>query len=131
MRFLLDSNLSPRVATLMRAAGIAAEHVREHGLQSEPDVVILAFARDNGFVVVSEDTDFGELLACERATTPSLVLLRTNGPLTPDEHAALLLANLPTVYSELSRGAVVVVGRTRLRVRSLPLLPPVPEQRQP
>lgn len=115
---------------LMRAAGTDAEHVRDHGLHSEPDVVILAFARDNGFVVVSEDTDFGELLARERTATPSLVLLRTNGPMTPDEHAALLLANLPTVYSDLGQGAVVVVGRNRLRVRSLPLLPPVPDQRQ-
>lgn len=121
MRFLLDSNLSPRVAMLMRTAGTDAEHVRDHGLQSEPDVVVLAFARDNGFVVVSEDTDFGELLAREKTAAPSLVLLRTNGPMTPDDHAALLLANLPSVYADLDQGAVVVVGRNRLRVRSLPL----------
>lgn len=55
---------------LMRAGGTDAEHVRDHGLQDESDLVILAFARDNRFVVVSEDTDFGELLA--RANRRSL-----------------------------------------------------------
>lgn len=49
----------------------------------------------------------------------------------PDEHAALLLANLPGVEHELGEDAVVVIGRDRLRVRSLPLLPPLPQQREP
>ncbi len=61
----------------MRAADKHAEHVREHGRQTEPDVVIPAFARDRGSVVVSEGTDFGELVARER-------LLRVgNVPLVP------------------------------------------------
>lgn len=129
MRFLLDSNLSHRVAALLRAGGLDAEHVRDHGLQAEPDEVILAFARDHEYVVVSEDTDFGELLARQRSAAPSFVLLRTNGPMAPDEHAVLLLANLPGLEFELDQGAVIVIGRDRLRVRSLPLWPPVPQQR--
>ena len=129
MRFLLDANLSPRVAGLLRAGGLDADHVRDHGLQAESDDMILTFARVHGFVVVSEDTDFGELLARQRAEGPSVVLMRTNGPLTPDQHAALLLANLPVVLGELESGAIVVLGRDRIRVRSLPFLPPIPDQR--
>jgi hypothetical protein len=34
--------------------------------------VILAFARDHEYVVVSEDTDFGELLARQRSAAPSV-----------------------------------------------------------
>jgi predicted nuclease of predicted toxin-antitoxin system len=67
VRFLLDSNLSPRVAALLRAGGLDAEHVRDHGLQAEPEEVILAFARERGFVVVSGDTGLGELLSRERS----------------------------------------------------------------
>lgn len=130
MRFLLDSNLSPRVALLLRAGGLDAEHVRDHGLQAEPDEVILEFAREHALVLVSEDTDFGELLARQRAAAPSFLLLRTNGPMPPDEHAALLLRNIPQVVADLEAGAVVVLGRDRIRVRQLPLLPPLPEQRQ-
>jgi predicted nuclease of predicted toxin-antitoxin system len=79
--------------------------------------------------VISEDTDFGELLARQRSTAPSFVLLRTNGPMAPNEHAALLLANLPGLEVELDQGAVIVIGRDRLRVRNLPLRPPLPQQR--
>lgn len=89
MRFLLDSNLSHRVAQLLRDAGIEAAHVRDHGLQHATDSVILEFARQLTFVLVSEDTDFGELLARQCTVAPSFVLLRTYEPMTPDDQAAL------------------------------------------
>lgn len=41
MKFLLDSNLSPRVAQLLCDAGIDATHVRDKGLQHATDLVIL------------------------------------------------------------------------------------------
>jgi len=89
----------------------------------------LEFARERSLVVVSEDTDFGELLAQQRTAAPSFVLLRTYQPITPDEQAAVLLANLPRVRPELEQGAIVVIERSRLRLRRLPLLPPIPDQR--
>ena len=129
MKFLLDSNLSHRVAQLLCEAGLDAAHVRDKGLQHATDSVILEFARQHGFVLVSEDTDFGELLAQQRTAAPSFVLLRTYEPLTPDEQAAVLLANLPRLRADLDQGVIVVIERSRLRVRRLPVLPPVPEQR--
>jgi predicted nuclease of predicted toxin-antitoxin system len=130
MRFLLDSNLSHRVAQLLRDAGIDATHVRDNDLQHATDSVILEFARQHAFVLVSEDTDFGELLARQCTVAPSFVLLRTYEPLTPDEQAAVLLANLPRLHDDLAQGAIVVIERSRLRVRCLPVLPPIPEQRE-
>ncbi|MGH3671388.1 MAG: DUF5615 family PIN-like protein, partial [Pseudonocardiaceae bacterium] len=56
--------------------------------------MILEFARQHAFVLVSEDTDFGELLARQCTVAPSFVRLRTYEPMTPDEQAAVLLANL-------------------------------------
>jgi len=129
MKFLLDSNLSHRVAQLLRDAGIDATHVRDKGLQHATDLTILMFARQHSFVLVSEDTDFGELLAQQRTAAPSFVLLRTYEPMTPDEQAAILLANIPRLLDDLDQGAIVVIERSRLRVRRLPVLPPIPEQR--
>ena len=62
--------------------------------------------------------------------TPSFVLLRTYEPMTPDDQAAVLLANLPRLYDDLEQGAIVVIERSRLRVRRLPVRPPIPEQRE-
>lgn len=59
MRFLVDANLSPRLADLLRAAGHDATHVRSLRLQDADDEVIFARAVDDGSVLVSEDTDFG------------------------------------------------------------------------
>ncbi|MGH3767299.1 MAG: hypothetical protein ACRDS0_26330 [Pseudonocardiaceae bacterium] len=61
---------------------------------------------------------------------PSFVLLRTYEPMTPDDQAAVLVANLPRLYDDLDRGAIVVIERSRLRVRRLPLGPSIPEQRE-
>ncbi|MGH3814520.1 MAG: DUF5615 family PIN-like protein [Pseudonocardiaceae bacterium] len=45
MKFLLDSNLSHRVAQLLRDAGIDATRVRDNDLQHATDLTILMFAR--------------------------------------------------------------------------------------
>lgn len=45
MRPLLDANLSPRVAKLLRADGVDAAHVRERAMQRAGDRQIAKFAR--------------------------------------------------------------------------------------
>jgi hypothetical protein len=49
--------------------------------------------------------------------------------MTPDEQAAILLANIPRLLNDPDQGAIVVIERSRLRVRRLLVLPPIPEQR--
>lgn len=71
-------------------------------------------------VLVMEDTDFGAILARRQAAQPSLILFRSADPLTPDQQAALLLVELPLVERELTAGAVLVLGRSRPRLRLLP-----------
>lgn len=124
MRLLIDANLSPRVAVALGKAGLESVHVRDVGLLTATDRSILDHAAANALVIVSADSDFGELLAASRgATRPSVVLLRSADRLTPDEQAALLAANLPVVADDLEAGAVVTIARGRMRIRSLPIVP--------
>lgn len=99
-------------------------HVAERGLSAADDDEVLALAGSEVRVLISEDTDFGTLLARSGASAPSFVLLRSAEPLTPDQQAALLIANLGAVEDELLLGAVVVFARGRIRVRRLPIVPP-------
>jgi hypothetical protein len=59
MRFLLDNNLSPRLAGFLRAGGHEVVHVRDIGMASATDPVVIDAARVQGRVLISADTDFG------------------------------------------------------------------------
>ena len=83
------------------------------------DREVLAFALDEQRIVVSADTDFGELLARSNASGPSIVLFRRQGQRSASEVAALLLANLGALIDDLATGAVVVFDADRVRVRRL------------
>ena len=76
MRFLLDQNISPVLVGLLVQAGHSAEHLRDLSLSMAPDDEVLAVAHQTGAVLVSSDTDFGELLARSNASEPSVILLR-------------------------------------------------------
>ncbi|MDR1807074.1 MAG: DUF5615 family PIN-like protein [Propionibacteriaceae bacterium] len=122
MRLLLDNNLSVRLPGLLAELGWVAEHVRDLGLAAAPDTAVLEAARLRRAVLVSADTDFGELLARTHAAAPSVVLLRRLGGRRAEDMAALLTANLQgPVRDDLEAGAIIVLGPDRLRVRRLPL----------
>lgn len=90
MKFLIDANLSPRVAAVLRERGVDSTHVIEIGLMTASDTEIFDRAVDDGFVVVTTDSDFPMLLALRRATNPSVIHLRRVSELTPEQHARSL-----------------------------------------
>ena len=124
MRFLIDANLSPQVADGLRRAGHDAVALRDYGIQAAEDPEVLARAAAEDRVLVSADTDFGTLLARQRATAPSVVLLRRPSDRRPEDQVGLILANLDALAAPLQAGCVVVFDEERVRVRPLPILPP-------
>jgi predicted nuclease of predicted toxin-antitoxin system len=121
MRFLLDNHLSPRVTQLLRTAGHDVLHVRDLGMQSATDEVVIGLAQAEDRVLVSADTDFGTLLARSHASAPSFLLMRRASGRRAAEQAALILANCESVRNELAAGAIVVLGEETLRIRRLPI----------
>lgn len=122
MRFLVDENLSPRLAVLLTASGHDAVHIRDLGLEGVSDADAMSTAVDDGRVIISADTDFGALLAHSRATEPSVILVRALVDRRPPELAGILLANLERLSGHLQAGAIVAFTATQARVRPLPLL---------
>ena len=72
-------------------------------------------------MLVSADTDFGQILAHRAVIRPSLVLFRRRTDRRPERQAALLLKNLPAIADAIESGSVVVIEQTRVRIRALPL----------
>jgi predicted nuclease of predicted toxin-antitoxin system len=121
VKLLLDANLSPEVARLLKEAGHDAIHVRDIGLLSAQDPEILLAAAEEGRILLTADADFGALLALGSLASPSVVLLRSADHLRPSEQAELIAVNLPSIADDLEKGAIASLTRDRLRVRDLPI----------
>jgi len=120
VRLLLDECLSQRLVPLLEEAGHDVIHVVDNGLGGRVDDDVLESARTEGRVLVSSDTDFGELLARGDAALPSLILFR-QGNRAPEHQAATLLGNLEQVADDLDAGAIVVFTNDNIRIRRLPI----------
>lgn len=121
MKFLIDNALSIRLAEALTNAGHDAIHVKNYGLESATDTMILERARAEDRIIISVDTDFGMLLAQVQTNKPSFILLRWPGLRRIPEQLNVILANLPQMADELQNGAVVVIEPARVRVRTLPI----------
>ena len=109
------------IAAKLRDAGYNAIHVIDVDLATAIDPDIVDYAESNGFAIITADTDFPMLIALRRATIPSILLLRGVNELSPDQHAALIIANLPSITDDLESGAIVSLSPDHLRVGTLPL----------
>jgi predicted nuclease of predicted toxin-antitoxin system len=121
MRFLIDENLSPRLAELLTKSGHDAVHVRDLDATGAPDAEIMTLATRDERVIISADTDFGALLAHSRATKPSVILVRALIGRRPPELAGIITTNLDTIHEHLEAGAIAAFTQDAIRVRPLPL----------
>jgi predicted nuclease of predicted toxin-antitoxin system len=121
VRFLIDENLSPRLADLLVQAGHDTVHVRDLEAAGVSDSAVMALAVADGRVIISADTDFGALLAHSRATEPSVILVRAIVDRRPPELAAIIIANLSVLEEHLKAGAIAAFTQSDIRVRALPL----------
>ncbi len=121
MRLLIDNALSPVLSERLSDCGHDCVHVRDRDLQSAPDGAILSLSEAENRIVISADTDFGALLAIRNKRLPSFILLRKTQGLRPAQIVELLVALLKDYEDELSRGWVLTVSDTRVRIRTLPI----------
>ena len=120
MKIVIDMNLSPAWCALLAEHGHEAIHWQAVGSPSAADAIILRWARHNGFVVFTNDLDFGAILAATSIQAPSVVQLRGKD-ITPQYADAYLLAALSCYASELEKGALLSIDQERCRVRMLPI----------
>jgi predicted nuclease of predicted toxin-antitoxin system len=121
MKILVDMNLSPRWADFLSGNGIEAVHWSSIGSPDAPDTGIMAYARVHGFVVLTNDLDFGFILAISRSKKPSVIQVRT-GALGPDRIGGRVLGALKTLSADIEDGAMVTVDPRRVRVHLLPIV---------
>lgn len=76
MKLLLDENLSRRIVPFLQALYPGSSQVALEGLEQADDTEIWRYARDNGFVIVTKDSDFQEQSLLHGAP-PKVIWLRS------------------------------------------------------
>jgi predicted nuclease of predicted toxin-antitoxin system len=122
MKVLVDMNLSPRWVTALQGAGIEACHWSAVGAPNAPDADVLRWTAENGFVLLTNDLDFGAILASSGANIPSVIQFRTED-LRPEVLAGRVASTIAQLTQALADGALVTIEPARERVRILPLRP--------
>jgi len=120
MKFIVDMNLEPNWVVVLRENGFEAEHWSDIGSPTATDEEIISLAGRERAVVLTQDLDFGTLLAHLRLNMPSVVLLRTRNA-RPSRTAAELTWLLRRYLADLEDGVLLVVDPDRHRIRRLPL----------
>jgi len=121
MKLLLDMNLSPSLVELLAQHGWSADHWSTIGLPTAKDREILEWAKDHEYVVVTFDLDFGKILSATGLDTPSVIQIRCL-----DNHPNVICASLVQVLKqfeqEITNGALIVLDKTKERIRLLPMI---------
>ncbi len=117
MKFLIDNNLPPSMTAPFVAAGHDAVHLRDVTSGDSPDEHIALLAQQRGLVIVTRDTDFGDVRRYPPKDHPGLIVLTLPNTATVTAIRGVLTALLsqPDILANLpGRLAIVEFDRVRL-----------------
>jgi predicted nuclease of predicted toxin-antitoxin system len=97
VKLLLDQNLSYRFLHQLLPHFPGSTHTKLAGLATANDAAVWRFANEQGFIIVSKDTDFQELSVL-RGHPPKVVLLRF-GNVSNRELMRRLMARLDAILA--------------------------------
>jgi len=120
VRFMADMGISPRSVAFLRDRGVEAVHLSEIGLDRLSDDKVLEKAQREGYVVLTHDLDFAELVALSGAELPSVVIFRLRN-MRPDNVNRYLEVLVTEHQKPLDQGAIFSISEGRIRVRNLPI----------
>ncbi len=112
MKFVVDAQLPPNLARILRDAGHDVQAVRELGLREADDTEIWDYALANYAAIITKDQDFAERLMSSR-TVPAIVWLRI-GNTSNRALLAWLLPLWPDILSRIESGENLVEVREKL-----------------
>jgi len=111
VKFIVDAQLPPALASALREAGYDAQSVREIGLREAEDSEIWAYALANQAVIVTKDQDFAERSMSSRRV-PAIVWVRI-GNTSRRTLLAWLLPLWPAIIGHIEDGDHLIEVREK------------------
>ena len=100
MKLLFDQNLSRQLIRDIQGAFPDSQHVVHLNLTTKDDEILWRFAADNGFVIISKDSDFFHR-ALLHGHPPKVIHLRV-GNCSTQHIRNLLMDKTPVIYDFIS-----------------------------
>ena len=120
MKLLLDMNLSPLWKNRLAELSIESDHWSNVGAANASDTEIMAYAKANRLIVLTQDLDFSAILAATNGELPSVVQIR-GSEVSFEVIGNQVVAALIQMTAELETGALLTIDPMRTRMRLLPL----------
>jgi predicted nuclease of predicted toxin-antitoxin system len=120
MKILVDMNLSPNWVDFLTKNGIEAAHWSFIGPPDAHDTEIFSYAKTHNFTVLTNDLDFGFILAITHGEKPSVIQTRT-GALGTDRIGDIVVNAIRQLAADIEQGALITVDQHKVRVTLLPL----------
>jgi len=117
LRFLLDADMPCSSAKVIRSIGYDVEDVRDIGMKSARDREIIKYALDNSRIIITKDTDFGEVLRYPEH--PGAIIFRLPYTFSAKEINRRVKEFLESVDEKEIRNAITIVELSRYRRRPL------------
>lgn len=115
--FIADEHIPFASIRLLREAGYKVVSVSEEHA-SMPDVEILRFADQENLVIITNDSDFGDLIFRDKVEFRSGVIYFRLNRFRPEEMAHLIIGNTREHAAEFGR-RFTSISRTKFRQRPL------------
>ena len=107
MKLLLDENLPARLVSSLADAFPDSTHLTEVGLSSSSDEEVWQYAKDEGFTLISKDSDFHQM-SFLRGFPPKVVWIR-RGNCSVREIEALMTVSFDVIRNFIGDGEASVL----------------------
>jgi predicted nuclease of predicted toxin-antitoxin system len=113
LKFLADVNIEKRIVVALRESGFDVLWIPDYDCGMN-DRALLKLATAEQRVLITNDTDFGELFFRHRIVSSGVILFRVEGDNTLVK--ITLLKNLLLRHNEKVENCFVIISRKRVRI---------------
>lgn len=116
MRILADECVFRITTETLREAGHDVVTAQELSLAGQPDAIVLTAASDSGFVFLTNDMHFGNILAYPPSRYHGIIVLRIRPRSQAKVHGALLRFLRGKDQSDVDE-SLIIVDQNKYRIR--------------
>lgn len=116
-KFIIDESLPRSTAKALENIGHSVEDIRDYGLRGAKDKAIYEFAQKEKAIILTRDTDFGNILRYKIGEHFGLVVARLPNELSNAEVNRQITQELNKLTKDDFSGNLIIIEPGRVRIK--------------